>query len=90
MANVVLDEIKKRYHAAHHRFFKMVEGLTDAQLTWRPTPQPHTITFQIWHMARLDDYFQSRIPSLAPELARKLGPGQRHLESRGTGRQVGA
>lgn len=76
MANAVIEEIKKRYRGAHGRFFKMVEGLTEAQLVWQPTPQAHNIAFQIWHMARLDDYFQSQIPSVAPELARKLGPGK--------------
>jgi predicted ATPase/class 3 adenylate cyclase len=76
MADSLLEEIRKRYRRAHERLFKMVDGLTVAQLAWRPTPQAHNIAFQTWHLARLDDYFQSRIPSLAPQLERKLGPGK--------------
>ena len=34
---------------------KAVDGLTPVELAWRPTPSSNNITWQVWHMARVED-----------------------------------
>jgi hypothetical protein len=32
-----------------------VDGLTSAQLAWRPTPEANSIAWLVWHLARVED-----------------------------------
>lgn len=89
MGDAVIDAIKNRYRLAHQRLFKMIEGLTAEQWKWRPTPEAHTIAFQVWHTARLTDYFHARLPGVVPELERKLGPGRQIWEAEGLAKKWG-
>lgn len=34
---------------------KTLDGLTPVELAWRPTPSSNNITWQVWHMARVED-----------------------------------
>ena len=76
MTDALLPLVKTRYKASHTRFLKMLDGLTDAQMAWQATPTSHTIAFQVWHAARLEDYFQFRIGEVVAAVQTKLGPAR--------------
>ncbi len=57
-----------------------LDGLTEADGTWRPAPHANTILEIAWHVARVDDRLGRRAPGLGPEL----------WESRGWSERLGA
>jgi hypothetical protein len=57
---------------AHEEVLKLVEGLSDEQLTWQPHPSASSIAFNIWHLARWADYVQARMPETTPVLRQRL------------------
>lgn len=73
MAAALLDLVKSRYKQSHERLLKIVGDMTDEQLAWRPTPTAHSVAFQIWHAARIEDYFQFRIAETVPDVQKNLG-----------------
>lgn len=75
VGDILLETIKQRFHLGHRRLLKTVEGLTEEHFVWKATPTAHSIAFNVWHLARWADYLQATIPSMAPSLRVKLGPG---------------
>ncbi len=76
MTTGLLELVKSRYTQSHERLLKMVDDMTDEQLAWRPTPTAHSVAFQVWHAARIEDYFQFRIAETIPDVQKKLGPAR--------------
>src|SRR5574341_1194261 len=76
MATTLLQLVTARYAQSHQRLLKMVGDMTDEQLSWRPTPTAHAVAFQVWHAARIEDYFQFRISETVPDIQKKLGPAR--------------
>lgn len=76
MATGLLELVKSRYTQSHERLLKMSEDMTDGQLAWRPTATAHSVAFQVWHAARIEDYFQFRIAETVPDAQQKLGPAR--------------
>src|SRR5262245_18763213 len=62
------------YREAHPEMLTLVEGLSDAQLSWQPHPLATSIGFNVWHVARWVDYVQARLPHTTAELGRRLEP----------------
>lgn len=75
--------LKDRYAQSHSGLLQMVEGLTDEQLNWRPTPTAHNIAFQVWHAARTADDVQVVICRNCPSVKSKLGEGQEIWQAEG-------
>ena len=40
---------------AHLRLQGSIDGLTDAQAGWRPSPRSNSIGFILWHLGRVED-----------------------------------
>ena len=40
---------------------KAVDGLTSAELRWQPTPASNSISWIVWHMARVEDRWVNRV-----------------------------
>lgn len=76
MATALQQLVKTRYAQSHERLLKIVGDMTDEQLNWRPTPTAHSVAFQVWHAARIEDYFQFRISETVPDIQGKLGPAR--------------
>lgn len=76
MTAALLNLVKSRYMQSHERLLKMVNDMTDQQLTWKPTPTAHSVAFQVWHAARIEDYFQFRIAETVPDVQKKIGPAR--------------
>jgi len=81
VTDVLLQSLKDRYNLVHRRLLKTVEGLTEEQFAWKPTPNSSSIAFNLWHLARWADYLQAAIPKMAPGLEVKLGPGRQIWET---------
>jgi hypothetical protein len=76
MTGDALDLAKQRAKLVHQQILKVVDGLTDEQLAWRPVPRAHSLGWTLWHLARCADTFQASVESRpqiwqADELASK-------------------
>ena len=40
---------------------RAIEGLTPAEIRWQPTPHTNHIAWLVWHMARVEDVWVSRL-----------------------------
>jgi uncharacterized damage-inducible protein DinB len=54
-----------------------LDGLTEADGTWRPAPHANTILEIAWHVARVDDRLGRRSTGLGPELWESQGWSER-------------
>ena len=52
----VVEIIQRRYGQAHEVLLKLVDGLPEGVATWHPEHGPQCIAWQLWHVARWDDY----------------------------------
>lgn len=74
--------IRQALTQAHERFMATLEGLSEADLTWRPGPHANAILEIAWHVARADDRLGRRMTGLGPELwdrdgwKARVGPGR--------------
>ena len=48
-----LDECKRR-------LYRTLQGLTPAELAWRPGAEANSICFMVWHVARVEDRWLHR------------------------------
>ena len=55
----------------------LVDGLTDEQLAWRPSPTAHSIGWTLWHIARADDNAQRDITAAAATIWKEGGYRER-------------
>ena len=76
MTVALLNLVKSRYAQSRERVLKMVNDMTDEHLSWKPTPTAHSVAFQVWHAARIEDYFQLRIAETVPDVQKTLGPAR--------------
>jgi len=63
-----LTFIRQTLTQAHERLMASLEGLTDADLAWRPAPAANTILEIAWHVARADDRLGRTMARLGPSL----------------------
>jgi uncharacterized damage-inducible protein DinB len=47
---------------------KALDGLTQAEATWSPSPECNSISFILWHMTRVEDFFVNRVIRRKKEL----------------------
>jgi DinB family protein len=60
--------IRQALTQVHERLMATLDGLTEADVTWRPAPAANTILEIVWHVARADDRMGRRRTGLGPEL----------------------
>ena len=61
MADSIMSHIAEYYQTRHELVLKLVDGLNDGQITWRPNGTTPSIAFHVWHMGRWADYLQEMI-----------------------------
>jgi uncharacterized damage-inducible protein DinB len=44
------------YRRCHEAAVRVVDELSDEQFRWRPSAGPQSIGWNLWHIARWDDY----------------------------------
>jgi uncharacterized damage-inducible protein DinB len=57
MPTDTLDLAKQRSKFTRELILKVVDGLSDEQLAWRPAPRAHSMGWTLWHIARCADKF---------------------------------
>lgn len=62
MSGDALELAKHRAKLVHQQILKVVDGLTDDQLAWRPVPRAHSLGWTLWHLARSADALQASVP----------------------------
>jgi DinB family protein len=62
-----LDLAKQRSKMTRELVLKVVDGLSDEQLAWRPAPRAHSMGWTLWHIARCADKFAAQAGG-TPEL----------------------
>ncbi len=67
MSGDALELAKHRAKLVHQQILKLVDGLTDEQLAWRPLPRAHSLGWTLWHLARTADTFQASVPPPEPK-----------------------
>ena len=67
--------IAGRYRTCHEAALTMVEELAQVQFQWRPSQGPQSIAWNLWHIARWDDYLAEVLVKQTPSL-RHLGPAR--------------
>jgi len=54
--------------AAEGYLTKALNGLTQGEVTWSPSPECNSIAFILWHMTRVEDFFVNRVIQREKEL----------------------
>jgi hypothetical protein len=62
-----LDLAKQRSKMTRELVLKVVDGLSDEQLAWRPAPRAHSMGWTLWHIARCADKFAAEVDG-TPEI----------------------
>jgi uncharacterized damage-inducible protein DinB len=88
-----LDLAKHRSTFTRELILKVVDGLSDAQLAWRPAPRAHSMGWTLWHIARCADKFAAEAGGtteiwVGEGLAAKWGLADVLLGSNGVGTGV--
>jgi hypothetical protein len=65
--------LAKHYHKCHEAALALVADLSEDQFRWRPTPGPQSIGWNLWHIARWDDFMAEVLLEQTPSLGH-LGP----------------
>jgi uncharacterized damage-inducible protein DinB len=88
-----LDLAKQRSKMTRELVLKVVDGLSDDQLAWRPAPRAHSMGWTLWHIARCADKFAAQAGGTAElwvkeRLATKWSLAEVLLGSNGVGTGV--
>jgi hypothetical protein len=81
MGDPFVDAVKQRYKLGHQRVLRALEDLTEEQMQWRPTANTHSISWNVWHLARWADHLQAEIPMMTLRLREVLGTRREIWES---------
>jgi hypothetical protein len=65
-----LDECKRR-------LYRTLQGLTPAELAWRPGSEANSLSFMVWHVARVEDRWLHRFAQDTTEVWQRDGWYQR-------------
>jgi DinB family protein len=80
--------IARHYRTCHKNAISMVEELSDEQFRWRPSPGPQSVGWNLWHIARWDDYFAEVLIAGTPSLS-AFGPPKQIWKAREVARGWG-
>lgn len=61
MTDSIMAELGSRYRLNQENLLELVDGLTEAQITWTPNETTPSVGFHVWHLARWADYLQEII-----------------------------
>jgi len=56
-----LELAKQRSKMTRELVLKVVDGLSEEQLAWRPAPRAHSMAWTLWHVARCADKFAAQV-----------------------------
>jgi hypothetical protein len=65
----IVDLILRRYQETHKAALSLVEDLTEERFHWGPNRGLQSIAWQLWHIARWDDFLGEVLIGRTPALA---------------------
>jgi hypothetical protein len=68
MNECIMGYIAGYYRATHEQVLKVIDGLDDRQISWRPNRTPPSIGFHVWHLARRADYLQEMLTDMGVQI----------------------
>jgi hypothetical protein len=68
MTDSTIRRIAMSYSSTHEQVLKVVDGLDDRQVMWRPGKTAPCIGFHLWHLARWADYLQEMISNASGQI----------------------
>jgi len=73
MTGMTMAEALARIYTLNHtNALEAVAGLDEDKLRWRP-PRSNSVAFNLWHIARWADHFQSILSTMTPTLRERIG-----------------
>lgn len=89
----MLELAKQRSKMTRQLVLKVIDGISDDQLAWRPAPRAHSMGWTLWHIARCADKFAAQTGAtpelwIKEDLAAKWGLAEVLLGSNGLGTGV--
>lgn len=69
---VVAEALGRIYTLNHRNALEAVADLDEDKLRWRP-PRSNSVAFNLWHIARWADHFQSILSTMTPALRQRIG-----------------
>ena len=73
MTGTVMAEALAHIYTLNHRnALEAVADLDEDKLRWRP-PRSNSVAFNLWHIARWADHFQSILSTMTPTLRERIG-----------------
>jgi hypothetical protein len=69
---VMADALAHIYTLNHRNALEAVADLDEDKLRWRP-PRSNSVAFNLWHIARWADHFQSILSTMTPTLRERIG-----------------
>ena len=73
--------LARQYSGCHKAALALVGELSQEQFRWRPTQGPQSIGWNLWHIARWDDYIAEVLLQQTPSLSH-LGPARQVWKER--------
>ena len=67
------EALARIYTLNHSNALEAVADLDEDKFRWRP-PRSNSVAFNIWHIARWADHFQSILSTMTPTLRERIGP----------------
>jgi DinB superfamily len=55
------ETLLRFYRLTHERLLKVAEDLSPEQFVWSAGPSLHSVAWQLWHVARWDDFFAAHL-----------------------------
>jgi DinB family protein len=69
---VIAEALAHIYTLNHRNALEAVADLDEDKLRWRP-PRSNSVAFNLWHIARWADHFQSILSTMTPTLRERIG-----------------
>jgi hypothetical protein len=69
---VIAEALAHIYTLNHRNALEAVVDLDEDKLRWRP-PRSNSVAFNLWHIARWADHFQSILSTMTPTLRERIG-----------------
>jgi hypothetical protein len=76
------------FKLGHMASLALVGELSEEQFRWRPTSGPQSIGWNLWHIAKWDDFMAEALVARTPSLSH-LGPAHQIWDSRGVASRWG-
>jgi hypothetical protein len=87
-SNQITSLLAHHFTEGHSAALALVDELTEEQFRWRPDRGPQSIGWNLWHIAKWDDFMAEALVARTPSLSHR-GPAQQIWNARHVADQWG-